>query len=114
MTQEAVPQTRNRPSTAAGHARVPVLLETVYTVTIWVVVLLGAATAFISFLADGNVLMMLVRAGSAMLVLGLLGWFLYYRVARSAIEIVRQQAREEAEAAAEAREQAASLLDIDA
>jgi ABC-type dipeptide/oligopeptide/nickel transport system permease subunit len=44
-----------------------------------------------------------------MLVLGLLGWFLYFRVARSAIEIIRQQALEEAEAAAKA-----SQIDMDA
>ena len=95
----------------------PVLLETVYTVAIVMIVLAGAATAVVSYLADGNVLMTLVRAGAAMLVLGLLGWFLYWWVARRAIEIVRQQAAEEAEAAAaaaQANEQASSLLDIDA
>ena len=109
----AKPESKSRsigPTAMTGrHMRVPVLLELVYTVTIWVTVILGAATALISYLVVGNVLMMLVRAGLAMLVLGLLGWFLYFRVARSAIEIIRQQALEEAEAAAKA-----SQIDMDA
>lgn len=76
--------------------RAPILLELTYTVFVLVVIGVGVGTAIMSWLAGADLLMIVVRAGGACLVVGLLTWIIYWQIANGVVEARRQQVLEEA------------------
>jgi hypothetical protein len=76
--------------------RAPILLELVYTVLVLVVIGVGLSAAILSWMAGADLLMIVVRAGGACLVTGLLAWIIYWLIANGVVEARRQQVLEEA------------------
>lgn len=80
---------------ARRHA--PVLLELTYALFTIIVMIVGVSIALLSWLAGADLLMIVVRTGSAFLVTGLLLWVVYWQIANGMVEMRRQQLLEEAE-----------------
>lgn len=105
--------------------RAPVLLETVYSVAVAIVILVGLTIAGLSAWGRAPLWLTAVRAGTAVLVVGLVLWIVYYRVLTDGLLIAvdewmenykKEQAEREAQEAAEkaAAEAAAQAAEAEA
>lgn len=89
-----------KPAKAQKNVRLPILWEVVNTFSQLIVTLLGLATAVISYLNGTNLFMSVVRAGAAMLAVGLVLWVIYWMIARGTLDLmhdlyaVRQKEKE--------------------
>lgn len=102
---------------APPHRRAPILIEVVYTLCVIIVIGVTLSVALISWLAGADLLMIVVRTGSALLVTGLLLWVIYWFMANGVVEARRQQVLDEAlkrKAAATAAEKAQSTMEFEA
>lgn len=77
--------------------RVPLLQETAFTVTKLTLLTTGPLIVGLSLQAGATLLMAAVRAGAAVLVVGLLLWGANWVLARSALEVMHMQLKEAAE-----------------
>jgi hypothetical protein len=66
--------------------RAPMLIETAYAVSLYTVILATLITTILSLLAGADLLMVVVRGGSVVLVLGFLAWVLNYWLMHGALE----------------------------
>ena len=86
---------KKSPRPARRHG--PVLLELTYALFVIIVIGVGLSIALLSWLAGADLLMIVVRTGSAFLVTGLLLWVVYWQIANGMVEVRRQQLLDEAE-----------------
>jgi hypothetical protein len=77
-----------KPTKAQKNVRLPILWEVVNTFSRLTVTLLGLATAVISYLNGSNLIVSVLRAGAAMLSVGLVLWFIYWMVARGSLDLM--------------------------
>lgn len=77
-----------KPAKAQNNVRLPILWEVVNTFARLIVTLLGLGVAVISYLNGTGVLMSVVRAGAAMICVGLVLWFIYWQVARGTLDLM--------------------------
>ncbi len=73
---------------APKEARLPILWETVSTLSQLTITLTGLAVAVISYIHGSNLLMSAVRAGAAMLCLGIVLYVIYWMVARGSLDMM--------------------------
>ena len=86
-SQSAEPVKRQpAPGRARGGRRAPLLLETAYAITFGLTLVAGLATAALSALAGAPAWLIAVRAGLAVLVLGLVFWLVNYQLMHGAFE----------------------------
>ncbi len=89
--------------------QVPLLLDIFFSVSRLIVIIVGLLTVTISIFAGASLVWAVVRAGAAMLTVGLLLWLASWLVARGALESTRLEllqalkASEEAQAATSKR-----------
>lgn len=76
------------PEKKAKNVKLPVLWETVNTFSQLIVTLLGLAVAVVSYINGSGFLMSAVRAGAAMLGVGLVLWLIYWMVARGSLDLM--------------------------
>lgn len=74
--------------------RAPLLLETTYLASLIAVLTAGAVTAGLSLLAGVEAWLVAVRAGLAILTVGLVLWSLNYRLMHGLLDAAVQEARE--------------------
>lgn len=77
--------------------RLPILWETVNTFSKIIVLLLGVAVAGISYYSGCGFLMSAIRAGAAMLGVGLILWLIYWMVVRGSINMMGNLLRKQEE-----------------
>ncbi len=100
---------------APPRRRAPILLEAAYTLFVLVILGTGLSTALISWLAGADLLMVVVRAGGALLVTGLILWIVYWLMANGVVEARRQLVIEEAQKRKAAQaEQVQSTMEFEA
>jgi hypothetical protein len=66
----------------------PVIMELPFTLVQLSVTVLGIGVAILSYLAGCSPLMIAARSGVTILVTGLIGWFLYFNIARGSLETI--------------------------
>jgi|GEM_PF-1187607 len=97
----AAPKKESKPATPAAlkvkRRSLPLLLETAFALTKLAVLTSGPLVLALSLQAGADLTMAAIRAGTAMLVLGLLLWSANWVLARSALEVIRMQLKEAAE-----------------
>lgn len=86
------PKAARAPQTSGRRA--PLLLETTYLASLVAVLTAGAVTAGLSVLAGVEAWLVAVRAGLAILTVGLVLWYLNYRLMHGLLEAAVQEARE--------------------
>lgn len=93
-SQSAEPVKRQpAPGRARGGRRAPLLLETAYAITFGLTLVAGLATAALSALAGAPAWLIAVRAGLAVLVLGLVFWLVNYQLMHGAFEAAVEELR---------------------
>lgn len=99
--KEKAPESKAKMDAAAPRKpktrRLPVIMELPFTLAQLLVTLTGAVVAVLSFLAGCSPLMIAIRTGAAMLVTGLIGWFIYYNIARGSLETIHSLLEEQQE-----------------
>lgn len=85
------------PEKKTSGRRLPVILELSFAISKLAVVLIGAVIAFISYLAGCSPLMIAIRGGAAVLVTGLIGWFIYYLIAQGSLDTINDLLEEQKE-----------------
>ncbi len=96
---KAKPKAEAKPNAPKGQRRrVPLLQETAFTLTKLTMLTTGPLILALSLQAGATLLMAAVRAGVAVLVVGLLLWGANWVLARSALDALHQQLKEAAEA----------------
>jgi hypothetical protein len=81
-------------STSKGQ-RLPILWETVNTLSRIIVTLLGVAVAVISYLSGSGYLMSAIRAGAAMLGVGFILWLVYWMIVKGSIDMMSSLLKEQ-------------------
>ena len=97
--EKKVPEPPPAPKPAGGARRAPVLVEILNGLSRLAVTVVGAGTALAAILAGTDWLGVAVRAGAAVLLIGIVLWLLNWFVARGALEAARQQLAEAAQQA---------------
>ncbi len=96
--QPKAPKASKGPKPAQGAKtsgrRAPLLLETAYLASLVAVLTAGAVTAGLSLLAGVAAWLVAVRAGAAILTVGLVLWSLNYRLMHGLLEAAVQEAHE--------------------
>ena len=87
-------ETKAKQPAAGGKKRLPALIETAFTISMLVTVLVGVATALLSYMAGCDPTNIILRAAVATLSVGFITFFFSYLVARGAIQTVAAQTRE--------------------
>lgn len=100
----AAPKKDKKPAAPAApkvkrqaQTRLPLLLETAFAVTKLAVLTSAPLVFALSLQAGADLTMAAIRAGTTVLVLGLLLWSANWVLARSALEVIRMQLKEAAE-----------------
>jgi hypothetical protein len=75
------------PKTPKG-TRLPILWETVNTLSRIIITLTGIGVAVMSYFHGSNFLMCAVRAGAAMVSIGLLFWMIYWMITRGTLDLM--------------------------
>jgi hypothetical protein len=75
------------PKIAKG-TRLPILWETVSTLSQIIITLFGIGIAVISYLSGSNFLICAIRAGIAMVSIGLLFWLIYWIITRGTMDLM--------------------------
>jgi hypothetical protein len=84
-------------STGSRGQRLPILWETVNTFSKIIVTLLGLTVAIVSYYSGSGFLLSSIRAGAAMLGVGLLLWLIYMMVVKGSIRMMNDLARKQEE-----------------
>lgn len=91
--KESKPATKEKEKKAAAPrapkgVRLPVLWETVNTLSQLTITFTGLAVAVVSFFNGNNILMCAVRAGAAMLSIGIVLYIIYWMIARGSMDMM--------------------------
>lgn len=77
----------DKPVKAPKGVHLPILWETVNTLSKIIITLLGFAMFLVSYLNGVSLVMCAIRAGAAMLGVGLILWAIYWMVARGSVDL---------------------------
>jgi len=77
--------------------RLPILWETVNTLSKIIVTLLGVTVAGISYYSGCGFLMSAIRAGAAMLVVGIILWLIYWMLVKGSLSMMDDLIRKQGE-----------------
>ena len=72
----------------AKGTRLPILWETINTISQIIVTLVGLTVAGLSYFHGSNIVMSAVRGGAAVLSIGLVLWLIYWNVARGSLDMM--------------------------
>jgi hypothetical protein len=89
----------NAPASSQGKKGkyLPLIMEAGFSVSGMVTLLVGVAVLVISYVSGATLINILIRTGVAVLVMGLLAWFVTYRLVNNWVEVLAAEQAAQAE-----------------